>query len=171
MEFLNIEISKSRYIKILIISIVLVIVYLALSMSYLLVSSVYTLGPNTTVVSIDPKNSVENVENGELSAHIDLIETSSKTVEIAGWAFIEGANLNTINSNYVIKHQETGKMYLMRTQMEENVNLVKEEHKNAGLHARSFTLGMPKGVYDIYVKYQNDGEDILAFTLISFELK
>lgn len=171
MEFLNIEIDKSLYIKILIISIVLVIVYLALTMSSLLICRSYTLGPNTTVISIDPDNNVEDVKDGEFSAHIDLVEPSSKTIEISGWAFIEGAKLDTVNASYVLKNQETEKMYLMRTKMEENINLVKEEHKIAGIHSRSLTLGMPKGIYDIYVLYQNDGEDILAFTLISLELK
>lgn len=171
MEFLNIEINQSRYIKILAVSIIVVIVYLALTMSSLLVCKSYTLGPNTTVISMDPDNNVENVKEGELSTHIDLIDPTPKTIEISGWAFIEGAELNSINSNYVLKNQETGKMYLMRTQMENNINLVEEKHKKAGLHARSLSIGIPKGMYDIYVQYQNDGEDILAFTLISFELK
>lgn len=172
MGFLDMEINKSLYIKILIAFIVLVIVYLALTMSSLLICKSYTLGPNTEVISINPENNVEYVENGEISAHIDLIEheKNGKTIEISGWAFREGAELNSINSSYVLKHQETGKMYLMRTQMEENINLVEENHKKAGLHARSLVFGMPKGAYDIYVLYHNDGEDILAFTLISFEL-
>jgi regulatory protein YycI of two-component signal transduction system YycFG len=172
MEFLNIEINNSRYIKILIVSIILVIVYLALTMSSLLICKSYKLGSNTTVISINPENNVENVEDGEISAHIDLLEheTNGKTIEISGWAFREGAPLNTINSSYVLKHQETGKMYFMATEMEENINLVEEEHKKAGLHARSLVLGMPKGMYDVYVQYQNDDEDILVFTLISFEL-
>ncbi len=172
MGFLDTEINKSLYIKILIVSIVLVIVYLALTMSSLLICKSYTLGPNTEVLSIDPKNSIEEVEDGEISAHIDLIEhkKNGKTVEISGWAFREGSELDSINASYVLKHQETGKMFLMRTQMEENINLVEDKHKKAGLHARSLVLGMPKGAYDIYVLYHNDSEDILAFTLISFEL-
>lgn len=172
MSLFDEEINKSLYIKLLIVSIIFVIVYLALTMSSLLVCKSYTLGPNTTVMSIEPENNVEKVDDGEMSAHIDLLEheKNGKTVEIAGWAFIEGANLDTINSSYVLKHQETGKMYLMRTQMEQNINLVEPEHKTSGLHARSLVFGMPKGMYDIYVLYQNDGEDILAFTLISFDL-
>ena len=93
MGFLDTEINKSLYIKILIVSIVLVIVYLALTMSSLLICKSYTLGPNTEVLSIDPKNSIEEVEDGEISAHIDLIEhqKNGKTVEISGWAFREGS--------------------------------------------------------------------------------
>lgn len=172
MSLFDEEINKSLYIKILVTSIVLIVVYLALTMSSLLICKSYTLGPNTEVVSIDPENSVENVEAGDISAHIDLIEheKNGKTVEISGWAFREGTDLNSVNASYVLKHQETGKMYLMRTQMEENINLSQEEHKKAGLHARSLVFGMPKGAYDIYVLYHNNSEDILLFTLISFEL-
>lgn len=172
MGFLDREIDKSLYIKILILSVVIIVVYLALTMSSLLICKSYTLGPNTEVISIEPVNNVESVPEGELSAHIDLIEheKNGKTIEISGWAFRQDAELKSINCSYVLKHQETGKMFLMRTQMEDNINLVEEEHKKAGLHARSLVLGMPKGAYDIYVLYHNNGEDILAFTLISFEL-
>lgn len=162
MEFLNIEINEKLFIKILAVSIIMVIVYLAFTMSSLLIFKSYTLGPNTSV----------NDEN--INTHIDLLEPSPKKnpkkLEISGWAYKEGEAIGTVNSNYVLKNQETGKMYLMRTQMEENINIKEEEHKMAGLHAQCLLFGIPKGMYDIYVLYQNDGEDILAFTLISVEL-
>lgn len=170
MEFLNIEINQSRYIKILLVILVLVVVYLALTMSSLLVFSSYTLGANTTVISLKPENNVEDVADGEFSAHIDMAEHDNKTIEISGWAFIQGQDLKTVKSSYVLKNQATEKMYLMRTQMEENINLTEEAHKKAGLHARCFLIGIPKGTYDIYVLYQNNDEDILAFTLISVDI-
>ena len=44
--------------------------------------------------------------------------------------------------------------------MEENINLADDEdHKMAGMHAQCLKFGMPKGWYDIYVLYQNDGEE------------
>ena len=58
----------------------------------------------------------------------------------------------------------------MRTQMEENINIQEDEYKMAGLHAQCLLFGIPKGVYDIYVLYKNNLEDILSFTLISVEL-
>ena len=70
----------------------------------------------------------------------------------------------------VIKNQQNEKMYLMRTQMEDNINIVEEEHKKAGIHAQCLLFGIPKGWYDIYVLYRNDGEDILANTEISVEI-
>lgn len=158
MEFLNIEINQKLYIKILIVSIILVIVYLGLTMSSLLIFKSYTLGPNTSV----------NDEG--INMHIDVLEPEGKKIEIAGWAYKEGEPITSVNSNYVLKHQETGKMYLMRTQMEENINLTDEDIKMAGLHAQCLLIGLPSGRYDIYVLYQNGDEDILANTLIHVDI-
>ncbi len=158
MNFLDIEINEKLFIKILIILAVIVIVFLAITMSSLLVFKSYTLGPNTTVVD----------EEGVINTHIDLLEINSKKIEISGWAYKEGLKeIGTVNTNYVLKNQETGKMYLMRTKMEENINIEEEGLKLSGLHAQCLLFGLPKGMYDIYVLYQNDGEDILASTLIS----
>jgi len=158
MEFFDIEINEKSYIKILIISIILIIVYLAFTMSSLLIFKSYTLGPNTSV----------NDEG--INMHIDVLETVGNKLEIAGWAYKEGDKITSVNSNYVIKHEETGKMYLMRTQMEENINLSDPDIKLAGIHARCLLIGIPKGRYDIYVLYQNGEEDILADTLIHVDI-
>ena len=158
MEFLNIEITEKLYIKILIISIALIIVYLGLTMSSLLIFKSYSLGPNTSV----------NDEG--INMHIDSLEAKGKKIEISGWAYKEGESITSVNSNYVLKHKESGKMYLMRTKMEENINLTDEDIKMAGLHAQCLLFGIPSGTYDICVLYQNGEEDILANTLISVDL-
>ena len=158
MEFLNIEITEKLYIKILIIFVTLIIVYLGLTMSSLLIFKSYSLGPNTSV----------NDEG--INMHIDKLEAKGKKIEISGWAYKEGEPLTTINSNYVLKHQESGKMYLMRTKMEENINLTDEDIKMAGIHAQCLLFGIPKGTYDICVLYQNGENDILANTLISVDI-
>ena len=158
MDFLDFEIDKKSFIKLLIIFGILIIAFLALKMSSLLIFTSYKLGPNTSV-------------NDEfINTHIDILEKDGKKLEIAGWAFKEGEAIGVVNCNYVIKNQETGKMYLMRTQMEDNINIVEEEHKKAGIHAQCLVFGIPKGWYDIYVLYRNDGEDILANTDISVEI-
>ena len=158
MDFLDIEITEKIYIKILITLGILVIVYMALTMSSLLVFKSYTLGANTSV------------NDEEINMHIDALNKSGIKLEISGWAYKEEEPITTVNSNYVLKHQETGKMYLMRTQMEENINLENEEIKMAGLHARCLLIGIPKGKYDIYVLYQNGEDDILANTLINVDI-
>ena len=144
MDFLDIEITESRFKKILIISIVVLIIYIALIMSSLLIFKSYKLGANTTV------------SNEDMNMHIDVLEVKGKKIEIAGWAYKEGEDLETVNSNYVLKNQETGKMYLMRSKMEENINIEDPKYKLAGLHAQCLLIGLPKGWYDIYVLYKNN---------------
>ena len=62
MNFLDIEINEKLFIKILSVMIVLVVVYLAFTMSSLLVFKSYTLGANTTVKE----------EESVINKHIDL---------------------------------------------------------------------------------------------------
>ena len=158
MGFLEEEITEKRYIKILVILIILIIIYLALTMSSILIFKSYTLGASTSV-------------NDELiNMHIDMLDAKGKKIEIAGWAYKEGDKITTVNANYVLKHQETGKMYLMRTKMEENINLEDPDVKLAGLHAQCLLFGIPSGRYDICVLYQNAEEDVLANTAIYVDL-
>ena len=160
MEFLDLEIDKATFIKILVCFLVLIVIYMMLTMSSLLIFKSYTLGANTEVV-----------EERVLNTHIDILEPEGKKVEIAGWAYKEGEPLGTVNSNYVLRHKETGKMYLMRTKMVENVNIQDENYKLAGMHAQCLLLGAPNGWYDILVLYQNAENDILTPTLIEVEIK
>lgn len=158
MDFLDIEITKKMYVKILISFILLVIIYLAFTMSSLLIFKSYTLGANTSV------------NDEKINTHIDILEKSNSKIEIAGWAYKEGEKITTVNCNYVLKNQETGKMYLMRTKMEENINLSDPNIKLAGIHARCLLIGIPSGRYDICVLYKNAEEDILANTSIYVDL-
>ena len=158
MKFLDIEINEQIFIKMIISIIVFIVIYMAFTMSSLLIFKSYTLGPNTSV-------------NDELiRTHIDILEPSSKKIEIAGWAYKEGEEIQKVNSNFVIKHQDTGKMYLMKSKMYRNTNITEEMYQLGGLHAQCLTLGIPKGQYQIMVLYRNNNEDILADTLITFEI-
>lgn len=153
----SITMTKPLYIKILVVSIILLIIYLAFVMSSFLFIKPYSLGAETSV------------DDQKIVTHIDVLEKDGKKLEIAGYAYEDGVPLETINSSFVIKNQETGKMYRMRTQMEDNIN-VPEDYRQAGIHAQCFLLGIPKGTYDIYVLYKNNNNDILTYTLISFDI-
>ena len=159
MKFLDIEIDEKMFKKLIIVAIIIIIVYMAFTMSSLLIFKSYALGPNTSV------------NDEEIRTHIDILEVSKKKLEIAGWAYKEGDKIETVNSNYVIKHQETGKMYLMRSKMEQNTNVEEKMYELGGLHAQCLLIGIPKGEYQILVLYRNNDEDILADTLITFEVK
>ena len=99
MDFLDLEIDKSTFIKILISLLICILIYIALTMSSLLIFKSYKLGPNTSV------------EENVLHTHLDVLEISNKKIEIAGWAYKDGEPLGDVNSNYVLRNKETGKMY------------------------------------------------------------
>ena len=159
MNFLDIEINGTLLKKIIIASLILICVYMALTMSSLLIFKTYTLGQN---------NSVD--DNNKVKTHIDLLAVEDKKIEITGWAYKEGEKIETVNSNFVLKNQDTGKMYLMRTVMEENDFVEEMGYSHCGLHAQCLKLGLPKGRYQIFVLYKNNDEDILSDTLIPFEI-
>ena len=72
-------------------------------------------------------------------------------------------------TEYMPKNYKAEKL-IPYEQMEENINLVEEKHKMSGLHAQCLLLGLPKGVYDIYVLYRNNDNDMLVSTLIPVEI-
>lgn len=154
MKLLDLEVNQKNYIKILVFCIVIVLVILAIYYISLLTYKPFTLEEGTSIADINEQN---------MNVHIDILERQGKKVEIAGWAYKENEKIKTINSNYVLKNQETGKMYILRTRYEENIN-VPEEYKISGLHSR-FVLGnLSNGRYDIYVLYKNNDNNILAKT-------
>lgn len=159
MEFLNIEIDEAMFKKLIISSFILIFVYMAFTMSSFLIFKSYTLGPNTSV------------NDEEIRTHIDSLDVEKKKIEITGWAYKEGDRIGKINSSFVIKNQETGKMYLMRTKAYNNHNLNGTGYEEAGIHAQCLLIGLPKGKYQIFVLYRNNDQDILADTLIPFEIK
>ncbi len=158
MNFLDIEIDEALFKKLVIASLVLICIYMAFTMSSMLVFKTYTLGANTSA------------NDESINTHIDLLSIDGKKIEITGWAYDKDQPIKKVNSSFVLKNQETDKMYLMRTVMEKNEGLEQIGYANAGMHAQCLRLGLPKGKYQIYVLYKNDGQDILADTLIPFEI-
>ena len=154
MNLLDLEVSKKGYIKILCAFILIVFIILALYYYSLLTYKSYTLEADTIVADIDEQ---------DMNTHIDILEHQGKKVEIAGWAYKENEKIKTINSSYVLKNQETGDMYILRTRYEENIN-VPEDYKISGLHTRFLIGNLASGRYDIYVLYKNNNNNILAKT-------
>lgn len=159
MEFWNVEINEKIFKRLIIAVLVFILVYMGFTMSSLLICKSYKIGENTS----------ENDE--KIRTHIDSISSETKKIEITGWAYKEGEETETANSSFVIKHQESGRMYLMRTQMKETETLDNLGYSHGGLHAQCLTLGLPKGTYQIFILYKNNDENILADTLIPFEIK
>lgn len=158
MKFLDIKIDEKMFKILIIIAISFIIVYMALAMSSLLIFKTFKLSEYTSL------------DSEEIITHIDVLEYEGKKIEISGYAYKDGEKIETVNSSFIIKHKESGKMYRMRTQMEKNKNVEDIGQEYSGIHAQCLKLGIPKGEYDILVLYRNNDEDILADTLISFEI-
>ena len=160
MDLLDVEINKKNYIKILCACIIIVFIIIAIYYITLLTYSSYTLEDGTIVADINEQ---------DMNVRVEVLEKQGIKVEIAGWAYKEDEEIKTINSHYVLKNQETGKMYILRTRYEENEN-VPEVYKKSGLHSR-FILGpLASGRYDIYVLYKNNDNNILAKTGIYLDI-
>lgn len=160
MDLLDVEINKKNYIKILCACIIIVFIIIAIYYITLLTYSSYTLEDGTIVADINEQ---------DMNVRVEVLEKQGIKVEIAGWAYKEDEEIKTINSHYVLKNQETGKMYILRTRYEENEN-VPEVYKKSGLHSR-FILGpLANGRYDIYVLYKNNDNNILAKTGIYLDI-
>lgn len=154
MKLLDLEVNQKNYTVILCICVILVFIILALYYVSLLTYKNYSLEEGTKVIDIDDKDIV---------VHIDILEKQGKKVEIAGYAYNNKEKIKTINSNYVLKNQETGNMIILRTRYEDNIN-VPEEYKKSGLHSRFILGNLPSGRYDIYVLYKNNSNNVLAKT-------
>lgn len=154
MKLLDLEINEDSYIKILCACILIILLILGIYYVSLLTYKPLTLDEDTVVADIYEKG---------MNLNIDILEKQGNKVEIAGWAYKEEERIKTINSNYVLKNQETGKMYILRTRHEDNIN-VPEEYKISGLHSRFFLGNLKSGRYDIYVLYKNNNNNILAKT-------
>ena len=156
MDFLDMEINESMAKKIMIIVVVLIFIYALINLISYSFLSQYTLGPET--ITND-----ENIRTG-----ISILERGSKMIEIQGWAYKQGQKIEIFDSCYVLRNQETGKMYKMKTSMEKVPELMSVDGmydcSNARMHARCFIVGLSKGTYDVCVLYNNDKENILADT-------
>lgn len=158
MEFLNFEINEKTFRNIAIGIGVIIIIYMAFTMNSLVVLKSYSLGATTSV------------NDEEIRTHIDSLDVGPKKIEITGYAYKEGESIKSVDSYFVLKNQDNEKMYLMKTVMEKKQELKEIGCENAGLHAQCMLFGLPKGRYQIMVLYRNNNEDILADTLIPFEI-
>lgn len=161
MNFLDLEINQKNYIKILIISILFVILVIGINFTILLFPKKYTVENTTKVASFE--------EEKDLVVHIDILAPQDKKIEIVGYAYLTDDEVFTVDCSYVLKNKSTGKMYLLKTIHEKNIN-VPEVYPYAGMHTRFLTLGIEKGNYDICVLYRNNENDILKSTGINVEI-
>lgn len=161
-NWLDIEIEGKVYRRILFFGVAIIIIYMFINFVSLAIPRVYHMNKNTV---IDTENTVKN-------GLIDLHRGQFR-LKISHWAYKEGQAVETFNSSFILKNKESEKMYLLKTQMD----LIEDKHfidgldcLKCGLTTESIVLGLPNGVYDLYILYQNDGDDLLANTGVQVNL-
>ena len=162
-ELLNVEIEEKIFKRLVLASIivvlsVIVIVFLNLGM----------------MKKYEVPNSIETKTKGKVEYKIDSISTGRKYIEIKGWAYRIGQNIGYFDNRFIIRNEETLEYKALNTQM----NIVDEffsiddkyDCRRAGMYAKSLALGLKKGLYQVFIEYKSDNENILVDTGIFFNL-
>ena len=160
MGFLDLEINQKNYIKILSICLLMVLLVIGIYYAVLLFPQSYNVEKETKVVAFE--------EEKDLVVHIDALFPGNK-IEIEGYAYLTDDEVFTVDCSYVLRNSETGKMYIVKTIHEKNVN-VPDVYPYAGMHTRFLTIGMEKGNYEICVLYKNNENNFLKDTGIRVEI-
>lgn len=161
MEFLDLEINQKNYIKILILSIIVVLLILGIYYITLLFPKNYVLEEATKVVAFE--------EEKDLIVHIDSLSPPGSKIEIFGYAYRQDESVDTVDCSYILRNSSSGKMYLLKTIHEKSIN-VPEVYPYAGMHTRFMTLGIEKGNYEICVLYKNNENNVLKDTGIRVDI-
>lgn len=163
MNWLDIEIDEKVYKRILIIGILIIFAYVIVFAISFLVPRVYTLDSKTI---IDEENCIKN--------GISKLNVGDKIIELEGWAYKEEQSIETYDCYFVLKGYNNDKMYILRTIKKEVEPLMFVDNQyncyNSGLYSKSLIAGLEKGVYDLYILYKNNGENILTNTTLRFEI-
>ena len=105
--------------------------------------------------------------------NIDNVIVGRKYIKIVGWAYKKGQNVGYFDSRFLIKNRKNGEFKALRTQMTSIDELFsvdgKYDCRRSGMYAKSIAIGLKKGLYDIFIEYKNDKENILVDTGINFE--
>lgn len=161
-SWLDVEIEGKVYKRVMIAGIVICMIYLLITFMSFALPSVYHLDKNTKV------DTEHTVKNGILNLY-----RGSLRLEISGWAYKEGQAIENFKSSFILKNRENEKMYLLKTGMElveENQFIDGYECLKSGLKSESIVLGLPNAGYDLYILYQNDGENLLVDTGVEVNL-
>lgn len=156
-DFLDIEINEKIYKRILVVGIILIISYLIITFFGFAFPGVYKLDSKTV---LDEENKVKT--------GISEIYRGNLRLRLSGFAYKEGESIKSFNSYYVLKNIENGKMYKIKAEMKDipELNNIDEnfDYSKGGLASECFVIGMKKGVYDLYILYKNNDENLLVNT-------
>lgn len=109
----------------------------------------------------------------KIEYHIDNVVSGRKYIKIVGWAYKKGQNVGYFDSRFLIKNRNTGEFKALKTAMTSVDELFsvdgKYDCRRSGMYAKSIAIGLKKGLYDIFIEYKNDNENILVDTGIDLE--
>ena len=151
MDFLDKEIDKNLCIKYLLTISVFILVLIILSAIEMLIPKRF----NKDIKISDSDEYVVNIEN---------LNNSKIKLSISGYAFKGPDAIERYNSYYILKNEQTGKMYKLKTKMEQRGNFKGTGVEFSGMHSQAITLFMKKGKYNLYIWYDNNDENVLLKT-------
>ena len=161
-DWLNFEIDEKNYKRLLIIGIVIIIAYLAITYMSLSIPRIYRMDKETVVDTESlVKTGINSVHRGKLR------------LKLSGWAYKEGQAVESFDSSYVLKNKENGKMYIIKAammQVPELQDVNGNSCLNCGLESQSIVLGLQDGIYEIHILYQNDNENLLVNSGIEVDI-
>ena len=115
---------------------------------------------------------IQTKNDGTVEYRIDSISTGRKYIEIKGWAYKTGQNIGYFDSRFVIRNEETKEYKVLNTEMQivDEFFSIAEKYdcRRAGMYSKSLALGVKNGLYQIFIEYKNDGENMLFDTGILF---
>lgn len=160
-ELLDVEVNEKIFKNLVIVAmIIIILILIAVFLNYGIMWN-YKVPDDITT-----KN------NGEVEYKIESISTGRKYIEITGWAYKTGQNIGYFDNRIVIRNEETHKYKVMSTKMQivEEFFSIDDQYdcRRAGLYAKGIAIGLEEGLYQIFIEYKSDGENILVETGIYF---
>lgn len=160
-KIINAELEEKFFKRVVFASIIIILLFLFIVFLNFGLMLNYTADENA-----DTKN------DGKVEYRIDSISTGRKYIEITGWAYRKGQNLGYFDNRFVIRNEETHKYKVLNTEMQivdEFFSIDgKYDCRRAGMYAKSLAVGLKKGLYQIFIEYKSDDENILFDTGILF---
>lgn len=151
MNFLNKEMDINSCKKYIIGIIVFIIIILTISVIELMFPKRFN-------------SNLEAIQSEEYAVNIEDISSSKFKLSISGFAFKGEDAIGIFNSYYILKNKETGKMYKLKTKMEQRGNFIGTGVEFSGMHSQTITAFMDKGSYELYIWYDNNNENKLLKT-------
>lgn len=160
-ELINAEVQEKNFKRLVVISAILILAIILLVF--------FSIG---RMQKYKVPDNIETKNNGKIEYKINSISTGTKFIEIQGWAYRTGKNIGYFDNRYVIRNEETHEYKVLNTQMkivEEFFSIDdKYDCRRAGMYAKSLALGLKKGLYQIFIEYKSDNENLLIDTGIFF---